>query len=289
MATFMKKRKILLGLLFFIIFIFFTPNHVSRAQVENIWGVSRGDSRIYQIQREFHGDFNGIAEKVILEYYIMNNYDLNSNNVTDIALAVTDITTTPTRKYLLDLMDGTWWIWRVVEGWERNDFVNFYFKGFSNQSLIDTIKRPFPLSWTFFILPLKGNDSLHSGVNWTFSLNYINGSIPNYLVYDLGDTVKISVDKINVLHPDFNTYYNDTGEIIWEKATGWLDSIYLTRTYDTPLNYTISITVDSLSSTNPSITLSDLLSWIGLTLGIGGLTFMTYVFIKYRRLYREEQ
>lgn len=243
-----KRQITLFGMFFLIFYIYIAPTTVNKAQVDNIWSVNKGDSRIYQIQKEFQGDFRGIANRVILEYYVMNNFDFNSNNFSDIKLAVTDLTSTPNHKNFMDLADDTWWYWRVVEGWERNDYVNMYFKGYSNQNLITTLERPFPLCWTFLLMPIKGNDLLHIGVNWTYSLNYINVTISNYLVYEYNNWIIINMQKENQLDVNSNTYYSNTGEIIWEKITGWLDSISYTRIYDNPLNYTIKITVDTLSS-----------------------------------------
>ncbi|MHA1132504.1 MAG: hypothetical protein ACTSQI_19820 [Candidatus Helarchaeota archaeon] len=256
----------------------------SSAQTIDVWGAKPGHSRTYQIQREFNGSISGILDKYIVQYIVMDVFDNDLDNYTDIRLGIIDLSGTSTGIDMKVLSARAWWFFSL--DWVRVDDDNIYFYGYSDSTLIHYILNPNPPSITTYpILPIYFNDSLYIGVNWTYAINRINSSILDYTAYDLGDTVKISCDRINKFNSYYGAYYNETGVILWNRSVGWLESIVYTRKYDNPLNFSIQTTIrhftPKFQTPIKDVELGKIFCLIGLSVGITGLGTTIYLITKY--------
>ncbi|MBD3228284.1 MAG: hypothetical protein GF329_08840 [Candidatus Lokiarchaeota archaeon] len=283
----MKKKVILLGMtIIAIINLLIIP-----IQAVNFWGTESGDSRVYMINEIYSGNITGSTEYPTYQYSILNNYDTDSDNRTDVNLHIKSLTP----EYSFDQINiKTSYSFLAQNDPEPYYFNNFIFNDIDTFStiasyaeggyyLLPTNPGNYTASWFIFIWLI---DSY--GVNWTRAVEQLNNrsDLTQYNATWEDNLMIINCTKENQTDLNLNKNYTLTKQIVWDNTTGFLLSFEMIKSYDNSF-YSIKSTITSQSSYSdqPVIILEvkDIFWPIGLTLCSIAAIFSLIVFSKTKK------
>lgn len=285
-----KKSIIILGLLLVsLLGSSFTQN--SAAWI-SLWSVGNGDYRIYQLlreQRNLNNQLIDIMEESFLQYTILNESDFIADGYSDLALLVTDYSTVPETVTETFIMDLTWFL-------EAQQAAAVVFNQLHDSDLLESI-RSGPIGvGSSLVLPTNCVSTFmvifwfYYGLNWTAALNAVNTTLTGYTAYNQTPYVHIEYNATNQYDAALFANYTETGTIIWNMKTGWLESLEYNRVYDAPLSFSVVTEINSYfqsitSSGGGIISLKDIFAWLGLAVGVASLCFVIYVVKRKERTY----
>ena len=288
----MKKKAFLLLMLLLLPILFSITIKESHAYLYNVWGVEDDESRIYELRREMrdqNGELMGVLDRVIIQYSILNISDVEYTiivtfNSTTVYFSLNDLSTQPFTFTHIPLYDISWLFSGITS--------NLVFGELHDLDLLDSIRAPIPLlNNMFLLLPITYvvDGLITHGVDWATGLDEINTTVNYYTAYNHTTEVLITYNQTDVWDANFGANFNETGMIIWNFTTGWLESIVFNRTYEAPLNFSIITSVGGYTPLAPpsgifaTMSLVDLFGWIGFAVGIGGLCVTFFMFRKIRK------
>ncbi len=275
----MKKKIFLIGILAFLVSIAVIPRTFSL----DVWGVAKGDTRVYYFTEVYTGNVTGTTLYPTLQYMILYNKDIGANNRTDVYLMINKLTgTTPQQQYVTIEDDNIIYQWAAFFGIEYQFFI------FGDTDNFGNIYSGY--GWaSSFILPIKGNVSSLWGVDWTRAYDEINtlASLTEYNATYEGTFMVINCTKYNQVGVN-GLSYNLTKRIVWDNSTGFLISFEMNRYYENGL-YQVKSTITSEASYSPpatstfAIALEDVFWILAVIIGGTAVTISVIVFYKVKK------
>ncbi len=286
----MKKRGLILLLLALLPLAWAQFYTEGNAYFNNVWGVEDGDFATYELKREMYdaeGHLIGVLDSFLIQYNVLNKTDevVVGLNSTTVYVSFNDFSTQPFTFTHMPIHDVNWFLTGAVN--------NLVFNELQDIDLLNQIMAPIPLiTSSFLLLPLNhtiGGFPFYEthGIDWPTALSDINSSINYYTAYNLTTQVLIQYIHEDVWNAELSSYFNETGIILWDLTTGWLELIEFNRTYADPLGFSILTSVKPYVPKSPGILgdmrVVDLFAWIGLGIGLAGLGI---AFIAYKKTKR---
>jgi hypothetical protein len=283
-----KKSIIILGLL--LVPLLWNSFTQTSAAWLSLWSVRNGDYRIYQLlreQRDLNNKLIGTMDKSFLQYTILNESDILLNGYSDLALLYTDYSTVPETVTETLILDLTWLL-------EAQQAAALVFNQLHDSELLQSVRTgPGLLGGANLILTANSYRTLiviiwfYYGINWTTAMNGVNTTLTGYTAYNQTPYAYIDYLATNQNDAALFADYNETGTIIWNMKTGWLESLEYNRTYEAPLSFSIITKIkpyfQSITSEGEIISLKDIFAWLGVTVGVASLCFVLYVVKKAKR------
>ncbi|TFG04778.1 MAG: hypothetical protein EU536_03800 [Promethearchaeota archaeon] len=248
----MQNKKLCynwLILIFLIVPLIFLPS--CNAQEVNIWGTSEGTVKVYWYRTIYSGSINNIADYGDYTYTIINIWDNDDNNCTELLYARERLLLGNPSMDLITLNDD-------AGGWDYTDLLLVISGG-------DI--RP--------LCPIIYDDVHNGGMNWTAEIEYIN-TLTNYTASVIGNTLSIHSWESGT---SGEVYYTEDTYIKWDMATGWLISYENSIDYGDPNNYQERILI-TRGSGSAGIDLSVILGIIGVICGGIGIAFAFWIWRK---------
>ncbi len=218
----MKKKKIriiLLILLFIFVPLLLIPSN--NAAITNIWGISEGSEKIYSGKITYSGSIEDVADYGDFTYKIINIWDSNANNYTELMYS---------RKlvYLGNPIIGLFTHGDSVPtqggSWDYN-----------------VLLTPLDDNDIYPIVPTGCNSILGIGLNWTTEIAAIN-ALANYSATLSGNVLTI-YHWSEGIDGDTASPFTEDEYIKWDRSTGWLISYKRTKVLGDPANYVEEATI----------------------------------------------
>ncbi|MBD3228279.1 MAG: hypothetical protein GF329_08815 [Candidatus Lokiarchaeota archaeon] len=257
----MKKRSIVL-IIFILLIIPFIITKVDGVDL-NLWGVNLNDSNSYLLKETITnttGDF--VNEFPLQTYKILGvyNYDKDPNEYLDLIMLLSTKKDGKTFK----------WIEYYYDDFVYNQSEYLYNLTYEIENI--TILRP--------LLPILVNESTSQGFNWTKAENEIAES-DDFNVTLVFKTLTIKYEIAELYDFVLDSNYTLTGEVIWDKNTGWLISSEIIKNYDSADIYSYKLSIEIFSSSSVFyINWSYVLSGVSIAIGIAGILIALWIIRK---------
>ncbi|MHA1649377.1 MAG: hypothetical protein ACTSYB_04205 [Candidatus Helarchaeota archaeon] len=282
----MKKKIFLIGILAFLVSIAVIPRTFSL----DVWGVAKGDTRVYYFTEVYTGNVTGTTLYPTLQYMILYNKDIGTNNRTDVHLRIHQLTSNmPQEQYITHNDNDALYTIAAMFGSENQLFSFEYISLWGDPDNLGEIYEKVGYIGNF-ILPIKGSGSSPWwGVNWTRAYNQFNTltSLTEYNATYEGTLMVINCTKYNQV--DINGLsYNLTKRIVWDNSTGFLISFEINKYYENGL-YQVKSTITSEASYSPpatstfAIALEDVFWILAVIIGGTAVTISVIVFYKVKK------
>lgn len=219
---------------------------------ENFWGVNKGDSRVYVMNETYTGNLTGSNEYPIFQYSILNNYNADAQNGTDLYINIRSLT--PEYSYDLTTTKSSYSI--MFQNESEPKYYNKFI--FDDTDSFDTITSSaedgafllsnnpgnYTATWFFIIWWIDVY-----GINWTRAAEQINNrsDLMEYNANWENNLMIINYTKENQTDLSINKNYTLHKRIVWDNETGFLVSFEMKKIYDDSF-CTIKSTITSQTS-----------------------------------------